>query len=282
MKLVRSAFAAFATAAAVFGVPSAAWAAAPETPEALRISESAYSGFQQCFTATPPTVGSQFGPQFSASPAGSAPQPGLMATLEIARPGEEPFLRRTEATWPSGSVWGFTVSPGTFTPGSYEFRMRAENSEGVSAWSDWCGFTVTGTAPTDTAYSPDGGEHCLGVKDSGTADGTPVRLEDCTGAPGQAWRVDEAAGTLVNSPSGKCLDVAGGLTFSGTRVQLYSCNGTGAQKWLRDKPSAGSFLNSASGKCLDVRLASFTAGTPVQIYTCNGTGAQTWSQHALT
>ncbi|GAA2071264.1 hypothetical protein [Actinomadura alba] len=143
MKLVRSAIVVAASAAAVLSGPSAAWAATPGVPQALRISESPYAGFQHCFTGTTPTLSAESGPQFSASPAGTKPQPGLKATLEIARAGEEPFLRRTEATWPSGYVWGFGVSAGTFTPGSYQFRMRAENNEGASAWSAWCGFTVT-------------------------------------------------------------------------------------------------------------------------------------------
>lgn len=142
MKLVRSTIAVAAAAVAVGGIPSAAWAAVPGVPEVLRISEFPYAGFQFCFGGVAPTVSAQSNPQFTATPA-NGPQPGLKATLEIARPGMEPFLRRTEATWPSGYVWGFGVRAGTFTPGSYQFRMRAENADGASPWTAWCAFTVT-------------------------------------------------------------------------------------------------------------------------------------------
>ncbi|WP_248963174.1 hypothetical protein [Sphaerisporangium perillae] len=119
----------------------------PGVPDALRISSGPYSGTQQCGAESgAPVVGTGDSPGFAASPTPhivGVTYPDLSATFEIGHPGQEPLIRKTEPIWPSGLVFGTGVAPGTLTPGSYQFRVRAEDGNVVSAWSPWCAFTVT-------------------------------------------------------------------------------------------------------------------------------------------
>jgi YVTN family beta-propeller protein len=57
---------------------------------------------------------------------------------------------------------------------------------------------------------------------------TPVDLSACNGRPGQQWK--RAAGTLVNTVSGKCLDDPR-FTTPGARLQIYTCKKGANQKW---------------------------------------------------
>ncbi|WP_328875779.1 RICIN domain-containing protein [Streptomyces sp. NBC_00287] len=268
-------------AIALLGVPGAAWAATPEVPEALRISNGPYEGFQQCGAQTPPTFSTtnSFGPQFAASVRGVEPQPNLAGTLELARAGGQPLHTYSVNTGPVGHVWAIQIPTSTFSPGDYQWRIRAENGDGTSAWSAWCAFTVTGPAatPTELTYSPDGGAHCLDVSGASKENAARVQLWDCNGSLGQTWRITPE-GTLVNPNSGKCLDVANGATANGTKVQIYTCNGTDAQQWRYDTPGPAAFTNPRSGKCLDVPYANFSNGVQLQIHECNGTNAQLWKQ----
>jgi hypothetical protein len=124
-----------------FTVDSSDAVPSPGVPASLRISTGPYSGFQQCGAV----VGTADSLSFAATP---TPQiigvtyPHLSATFEIGHPGQEPLIRKTEPVWPSGLVFGTGVAPGTLTPGSYQFRVRAEDGNVVSAWSPWCAFTV--------------------------------------------------------------------------------------------------------------------------------------------
>ncbi|QNS05399.1 RICIN domain-containing protein [Streptomyces xanthii] len=273
-------------AAACAGLPTPAWAAVPDVPEALRISDGPYAGFQFCGTGTPPAfrADNAFSPLFAASVPTVEPQPGLAGTVELARPDEPAFRSYQVDTGPAGHGWGVQIPTSTFGAGDYRWRIRAENADGPSAWSAWCSFTVTTAEttprPTEFTYSPDGGRHCLDVAGSGTENATAVQLWDCNGSPGQVWKPASDPGTLVNPHSGKCLDVAGGGTADGTKVQIYACNGTGAQQWRHDTPTPGSLTNPASGKCLDVPYAEFANGVRVQIHACNGTDAQVWKEYA--
>ncbi|MET9429621.1 RICIN domain-containing protein [Streptomyces sp. NPDC003036] len=273
-----------ALAAAFLGVPAPAWAATPDVPETLRVSTGPYAGFQFCGAQTPPTFSTTNGsaPLFAASVRGVDPQPNLGGTIELARSGEQPFRTFQVTTGPVGHGWGVQIPTSTFSPGDYRWRIRAEGSDGPSAWAAWCTFTVTGPAPTPTpsstefTYSPDGGRHCLDVGGASKEDAARVQLWDCNGSLGQTWKTTPE-GTLVNPNSGKCLDVAGAGTANGTKVQIYTCNGTAAQQWRHDQPTPGALTNPRSGKCLDVPYANFTNGVQVQIHECNGTNAQVWS-----
>ncbi|MFJ8079246.1 RICIN domain-containing protein [Streptomyces sp. NPDC096205] len=283
MSRMRSVAAAVLTAAVV-GVPTAAWAATPDVPEALRISDGPYAGFQACGEPTPPTfsTANTFSPLFAASVKGVEPRPNLGGTLELARPGEAPFHSYQVNTGPDGHGWGLQIPTGTFSAGDYQWRIRAESSEGASPWSAWCAFTVTGpvATPTEFTYSPDGGRHCLDVGGASKEDAARVQLWDCNGSLGQTWK-STPEGTLVNPHSGKCLDVANGGTADGTKVQIYTCNATGAQQWRYDQPNPAALSNPRSGKCLDVPYGDFTNGVQLQIHECNGTAAQVWKQLTL-
>ncbi|GAA2071700.1 hypothetical protein [Actinomadura alba] len=119
----------------------------PSVPDTLRISTGPYSGFQQCGAESgDPAVRTGNSLSFAANPTPSiigVTYPNLSATFEIGHPGQEPLIRKTEPVWPSGLVFGAGLAPGTLTPGSYQFRVRAEDGNAVSAWSSWCAFTVT-------------------------------------------------------------------------------------------------------------------------------------------
>ncbi len=98
------------------------------------------------------------------------------------------------------------------------------NDCGTAATQQWAKTTL---APQGALRSLNG---CLDVKDSGTADFTPVRWWSCNGSAAQRW-VHDAQGQLVNPNSGRCLDVPNSSTQNGTALQLFDCNGTAAQRW---------------------------------------------------
>ncbi|WP_106401704.1 RICIN domain-containing protein [Actinocorallia populi] len=261
------------TALGLLGVPATASAAeAPAPPESLRISAGPYAGFQPCSKVVPQFASDSSGATFAATPA-TAPQPAAVASLEAGRPGEEPFFRKSD-TSAAGYAWSFGIPDGTFSPGTYQFRVRAENGGEVSAWSSWCSFKVTTGAPTSAsaAYSPDNGGFCLDVNAGSSADGTKIQTWECNGTPAQQW--EWRSGIMVNPQSGKCLDVAAAGTANGTAVQLHTCNGSSAQRW--EQVGEFGMRNPASGRCLDIPAADFRNGNGVQIYDCNGTVAQRW------
>jgi hypothetical protein len=108
-----------------------------------------------------------------------------------------------------------------------------------------------------------------------------VRLETCTGASNQTWRlgpdgtIQSHAGTM-NS----CLDVGilgSDLSrFRGAdrqnRLQVFACNGAQNQQFSLAGPVVGQ-----DGKCLTVAGGASENGTPVEISTCNaGSASQHW------
>jgi lysophospholipase L1-like esterase len=115
---------------------------------------------------------------------------------------------------------------------------------------------------------------CIDVRNSGTADGTPVQLYGCNGTGAQRWTYAPGAGGTLRA-LGRCLDVSGGGTANRTKVQLWPCNGTGAQRWVTGLNS--SLVNPQSGRCLDDPGSSTVDGTQLQIYDCNGAAAQRWT-----
>ncbi|MGW6793184.1 ricin-type beta-trefoil lectin domain protein [Streptomyces chartreusis] len=118
---------------------------------------------------------------------------------------------------------------------------------------------------------------CIDVRNSGTADGTPVQLYSCNGTGAQRWTYVPGAGGTLRALD-RCLDVSGGGTANRTKVQLWPCNGTGAQRWVTGPNS--SLINPQSGRCLDDPGSSTVDGTQLQIYDCNGAAAQRWTPTA--
>jgi hypothetical protein len=41
-----------------------------------------------------------------------------------------------------GSLYGVAIPAEAFTPGTYQFRVRAEVGDAVSGWSAWCDFVA--------------------------------------------------------------------------------------------------------------------------------------------
>lgn len=93
-------------AAAFLSVPAAAWAATPDVPEPLRIPNGPYEGFQVWGAQTPPAFSTtnSSAPLFAASVKGVVPQPNLVGTMELARPGEQPFRTFQASAGPVGYV----------------------------------------------------------------------------------------------------------------------------------------------------------------------------------
>ncbi|MFD7300685.1 hypothetical protein ACFV83_07070 [Streptomyces pharetrae] len=144
------------------------------------------------------------------------PQPHLDGTLELARPGAQPFRTYQVSTGPVGHDWVIRLPAGTFGPGDYQWRMRAESAEGPSAWSAWCSFTVTGPVITP-AEAPD------------------PHLQR-HGRPAAAAVHQPTPSVFGNPASGKCLDVPDGDVTNGSRLRIHECDGTDAKIWKRLTP----------------------------------------------
>ena len=70
------------------------------------------------------------------------------------------------------------------------------------------------------------------------ADGAPVTLQQCTGAPSQKWVFENGS---VKVYGNKCLDVSGGANADGTKLQIWTCTpGNQNQQWSYDVVSSGS------------------------------------------
>jgi hypothetical protein len=107
----------------------------PGVPTSLRVSAYPYAGFQYCGVASAPAVSTTFGPTFAASPVAYGFNPNLVGRFEIARPGREPLIL-------AGNLYRVDAPAGSFTPGTYQFRVRAQEGDAVSAWSPWCDFVA--------------------------------------------------------------------------------------------------------------------------------------------
>jgi RHS repeat-associated protein len=107
---------------------------------------------------------------------------------------------------------------------------------------------------------------CMSVADAGTANGSLVQMQDCTGSANQVWEAYN--GGLRNPASGRCLDDPGGSTVDGTDLQIWDCNSSSAQQWAIGMVSAG---RVDDGKWHQVTLATdsyaqsmYLDGVPVQ------------------
>ncbi|MFF9490196.1 ricin-type beta-trefoil lectin domain protein [Streptomyces sp. NPDC014676] len=152
------------------------------------------------------------------------------------------------------------------------------NEAGMRAAATLVQSALESSGQTDTVAFRSGiAGKCIDVRNSGTADGTPVQLYSCNGTGAQRWTYGPGAGGTLRA-LGRCLDVSGGGTANRTKVQLWSCNGTGAQRWVTGPNS--SLINPQSGRCLDDPGSSTVDGTQLQIYDCNGAAAQRWTPAA--
>jgi len=130
--------------------------------------------------------------------------------------------------------------------------------------------TTSGSSSNPSGAVTGIGGKCVDVDNSGTANGTAVRLWTCNGTGAQRWTVQ--SGTL--RALGKCLDVASSGTANGTLTQLWECNGTGAQTWASQ--ANGTLRNPQSGRCLDASGGSSADGTRLVLWDCTAAANQLW------
>jgi hypothetical protein len=132
-------------AAVLYALTTPALAAEPTpgTPTAPRIQTDPFTPNQLCGTGDL-VVSANDTVVFAASPTPLGRRPGLRATFAISDAAGKSLITSTQRIWPSGRVLALTLDPGTLSPGTYRFRLRAERGKAVSEWTSWCGFTVNG------------------------------------------------------------------------------------------------------------------------------------------
>ncbi|WP_267246615.1 ricin-type beta-trefoil lectin domain protein, partial [Streptomyces sp. PR69] len=108
---------------------------------------------------------------------------------------------------------------------------------------------------------------CLDVHGADTADGTPIQLFRCHGAPAQQFQL---TGGDTLKALGKC------VTADGAGLVLSTCDGSDAQKFTH-RPADDSLYHPATGTCVDVPGADYTDGKDLQLHTCNATDPQKWT-----
>jgi Ricin-type beta-trefoil lectin domain len=105
---------------------------------------------------------------------------------------------------------------------------------------------------------------CLDVSGGSSANGTPIILYVCKGAPNNANQVWGVANGAIIGIGNKCLDVKGGSSADGTPIILYGCTGNANQQWTISHGQ----IRGLENKCLDVSGGGSADGTPIILYTC--------------
>ncbi|WP_051451877.1 RICIN domain-containing protein [Actinospica robiniae] len=128
---------------------------------------------------------------------------------------------------------------------------------------------------------------CVQPSGSGTANGTVLVQEPCTGAASQLWQfVSNGSGAyhVANQASStEVWDVTGGTgaTANGTVIQIWSSTGSSNQTWAAQAVSGGDYefaAQNSGSECLDVTNTSTTAGAQMQQWACSSTdSAQTFA-----
>ena len=124
---------------------------------------------------------------------------------------------------------------------------------------------------------------CVETASSGTANGTAVQQNTCTGAPNQLWQFQPDGNGYYhvanqNAPS-EVWDVTGGTgaTGNGTQIQVWSSTGGTNQQWepvvLSDGDLHFAAENSSAGECLDVTGVSTSPGARLQQWACSNPDA---------
>lgn len=121
-------------------------------------------------------------------------------------------------------------------------------------------------AATPTGQLVGNGSKCVDDSGSGTADGNPVILYQCTGNANQRWAID-SDGTVRTL--GKCLSAQNGGSSAGTVVVLATCTGAAGQIWQYGQgQQSGELIDQASGLCLDVYGGGTANSTELDTWTC--------------
>jgi Ricin-type beta-trefoil lectin domain len=91
----------------------------------------------------------------------------------------------------------------------------------------------------------------LCLDETGTASGSAVRLDACTGDSSQQWLIQGS--TLSNLASGLCLTDPGNSHQNGTSLDVTGCGSAAGQQWREPYDGAGvwsAFTNEVDGHCL--------------------------------
>ena len=112
---------------------------------------------------------------------------------------------------------------------------------------------------------------CLGVQDSGTADGTAVEVVACAAAAAQQWRIYgiyDQGYRLQDANSQKCLDIA----TNQSKIQIRTCNGAPTQVWKFSVRASATLENLGANKCLN--FPTYTAGQDALAAACSTAATQ--------
>jgi RHS repeat-associated protein len=145
--------------------------------------------------------------------------------------------------------------------------------EGRRSWT-----SASLRTPGATTLIGGGRTLCLGAIGGSTTAGAFTEVQDCTGAPAQAWKYHLDTFTFRNQVTGLCLDITNYNYNNGTQIQQWTCNGGPQQIWRFSHD--GSLKNPVSGRCLNPAGWGTTPGTQVNIWDCAGNWTQKWSSRA--
>ncbi|HEX4788930.1 MAG TPA: ricin-type beta-trefoil lectin domain protein [Actinospica sp.] len=175
---------------------------------------------------------------------------------------------RSGCTFSAKDLWAGTTSTTSTTSGALSASVPSDGTAVLRVTpSAGCAAAV----PTGQIVGD--GSKCADDSGSGSADGNPVILYQCTGNTNQRWTAD-ADGTVRTL--GKCLSAQNGGTAAGTVVVLSACTGAAGQIWRYGLD--GELVDAASGLCLDVYGGDTANGTELDTWTCGSRQLnQTWS-----
>jgi glucosylceramidase len=120
---------------------------------------------------------------------------------------------------------------------------------------------------------------CAEAASAGTANGTAVQQDTCTGAASQLWQFQYDGNGYYHvanqNAQGEVWDVTGGqgATSNGTPIQIWSSTGGTNQQWGPVALSDGDYEFAAENsgtECLDVTGESTSPGTTLQQWACSG------------
>lgn len=121
------------------------------TPDAPRISDGPYAGFQVCGSAAGKPLVTSGSPTLAATLESIAP-PGTAESAEAAGPRRKVVFEvdgadgkqivRKQLTSDNSHDAALQLPEGKLGDGDYRWRMRVKDGATVSEWTAWCDFTV--------------------------------------------------------------------------------------------------------------------------------------------
>jgi hypothetical protein len=136
--------------------------------------------------------------------------------------------------------YAYRLSPMSATGKSIDVAYASQNNgTAVQQYASWDGdpqkFKLLAVGANWKIAMKANTNKCLDVVGNGTANGTPIEIQDCDGSTAQAWTitpdVQTGAFKFKHVASGRCLDVTGWSTADGARMEIYDCSGGANQKF---------------------------------------------------